>query len=337
MGVFNGQVSAGNDDGYGLLDGTGSWFNTSGVQPMGKGSASLSSFFRFQSVSIAPGVTITAAKLTLYFSGGSANNITTKIYGLAEDNASDFASDPRSRTRTTAFANWSFTEPGGINYEFDTADFTSVIQEIVNRGGWSSGNSLAIRIDDNGSTAEKDCDSYEHSTVHAAKLVITYSGSSPSASTSPSSSISSSPSPSFPTGFAVLDIAKDGINVLNNRNPKNLKFSSRYGTLKYYSKVSTSIQIVGTGVGGDFAGTTSYSHNLGYYPYAEVFVRVYIGSPSGNYEYVPFAGAGASILYSANYKITTSAIVLYAEFSGVSSSTWNFDFIIFIYKNDLQL
>lgn len=131
-------------------------------------------------------------------------------------------------------------------------------------------------------------------------------------------------------------VAKPNVDaVRSTQEPQLYKFHSDYGTLKYAQKETEIITI--DGGAGDFAGRGTIDHNLGYYPYVEVYVRVYIGSPSGDYQYVPFAGAGATVLYSANYRITTTQVVLYAEFNGVSSSTWTFDFIVFIFKNNLQL
>ena len=152
---------------------------------------------------------------------------------------------------------------------------------------------------------------------------------SPSVSLSPSTSISPSPSPLPP--FLGMKIAKPGINVLTEGDSHNFIFNSDYGTLKYFDKQTKTITI--DAGAGNIAGTATYSHNLGYYPYVEVFVL----NPTGSYEYCPFAGSGATVLYSCNYKITTSSIVLYAEIDGMSEEVWTFDFLIFIYKNDLNL
>jgi len=158
---------------------------------------------------------------------------------------------------------------------------------------------------------------------------------SPSASTSASASASYSPSPSAVQPFFGLKIAKDGVDALITQEPYNFKFNSNYGTLKYFSKETVQVQFdANDGVG---AGTATINHALGYYPFVEVFVRVYIGTPIGNYEYCPFAGSGAAVSYDATYKITTSDIVLYTQIAGLSASVWTFDFLVFIYKNNLNL
>ena len=63
---------------------------------------------------------------------------------------------------------------GGIDYFFSTSNFASVVQEIVNRGGWASGNALGIRVEDNGSTFSHALDCYEKSTTLCAEITIVY-------------------------------------------------------------------------------------------------------------------------------------------------------------------
>src|SRR3990172_3081133 len=353
----------------------------------------------FKSITIPQGATITSAKIT-FTDNSSPFNPTTihyRLIGVDEDNTGDFVASPlstcRTRTQTTAVVDWDATFTPSSGTTRDTPDLKDIIQEIVNRGGWSSGNTIGIYLYDDGTTPEYyyDYKYYFGSAGSAPLLTIVYaaasesrspsvspspspsrspslSGSesaspslslslspsssfsrspslspspsaspslspSASASRSPSSSLSPSPSPVAP--FMGLRVAKPGKNVLTTDQPYDLIFDSSKGTLKYFSKQS--INIVLDGVNDDVGVTGEYVHNLGYYPFVEVFVRVYIGSPAGNYEYCPFYGAGATILYSANYKITTTKVIVYGMIEGISNSLWNFDFLVFIYKNNLAL
>jgi len=137
-----------------------------------------------------------------------------------------------------------------------------------------------------------------------------------------------------PTGRKLV-VAKANRNALTETDPRNLKFSSDYGTLKYFNKISSTVTFTADGI--IISGRNIYTHSLGYYPYAEAFVRVYIGSPSGDFEPVPFVGSGASVLYDASMIIKENTIELYGQISGVSSSTWNFEFLLFLYRNNLSL
>lgn len=158
---------------------------------------------------------------------------------------------------------------------------------------------------------------------------------SPSISPSASPSVSPSASPSVPPPpeYGLLRIAKPGINVITNDQVENLVFSSEYGTLKYFTKQSINTSL--NAALGEISCRGEYTHGLGYYPFVEVYVSVYIGSPTGIYEYCPFVGSGATVGYNANIKVDTSKITVYGEINGVSSSVWHFDFIVFVYKNNL--
>ncbi len=112
---------------------------------------------RFQNVNIPQGSTITSAYISFKAktSEGVASSFT--IYGDDTDNAELFSlssygssiaeenKDISNRTKTTASVTW---VPGAwvANTRYPTDDLKTIIQEIVNRGGWASGNSMAFTI-----------------------------------------------------------------------------------------------------------------------------------------------------------------------------------------------
>lgn len=352
-------------DGWVANENYGQVGNTTEFEDMGTWYGGIKNLsMRFTGVTIPQGATITSATISLTDNtSGHAAVMHFKITGVDEDNTAEFTTSPiataRTRTHTTAVVDWdpSFTSSSGT--ERASADISTIIQEIVDRGGWSSGNAIGIYLYDDG-TSNNYWDIYYYSSNSAkvALLTITYeyggsasvspsaSGSpsvSPSASVSPSSSASvsqsasasasASPSPMPPANPAVLKIAKDGVNVLTNSDIEKLKFSSEYGTLKYFTKQAINISFDASTL--DISAKGEYAHNLGYYPFVEVYVSVYIGSPTGIYEYCPFFGSGATVAYNANAKVTTDKIFVYGEINGVSASVWHFDFLVFIYKNNL--
>lgn len=353
MGVYSQRVQAGADDGYWA----GAWDNTPTSNGIGKSFLGGDNYsaWRFNNVTINQGTTITSAYLKIKADETKSDNITFYIKGIDEDDTANFSSDPISRSTTSAQVSWNINGQTAET-EYTSPDIKTVIQEIIDRGGWSNGNDLGLITVDNGTSNDKigRFYSYDGSTTKCALLEINYSGSSPSASVSPSSSVSlspsvsisrspsqsTSPSPSQMDEFFGLRIIKPeavaiGKNVFNTQEPFHYIFNSDYGTLKYYEKQSTSLSL-DAGAGNN-AITGTLTHDLGYYPFVEVFVSVYITTPTGIYQYCPFAGAGASVFYSANYKITTTGITLYGDINGVSSSVWTFDFLVFIYKNNLNL
>jgi len=110
---------------------------------------------RFRSIAIPKNTTMNLARLVYdYDTVGSAPTGAWKfrVYGIAEDNAADFesGSNPFGRSRTTAYVEINDSGPptsGGSK----TINVASIVNEIVSRSGWSSGNAIAFVLVDNGS------------------------------------------------------------------------------------------------------------------------------------------------------------------------------------------
>jgi type IV pilus assembly protein PilY1 len=130
---------------------------------------------RFQDVTIPQGATIQTAYIE--FRSNAYHNEVTNILieGEASDDAAPFAwvaDNIKGRTPTTATVAWSVpTWSSGVDYP--TEDITSIVQEIVNRGGWASGNSMVFRFSSNDAGPNKrDARSYENGAATAAKLHV---------------------------------------------------------------------------------------------------------------------------------------------------------------------
>jgi len=110
--------------------------------------------WRFTNITIPPGATIVSAHLSVVKKNNHWARWNFDWYGEASDNAVTFSSGntPEDRSRTTAFVSHSddVNHLDGVRYTLD--DLTSVVQEIVDRPNWQSGNALAIlaRSDDGG-------------------------------------------------------------------------------------------------------------------------------------------------------------------------------------------
>jgi len=132
---------------------------------------------RFTGVTIPQGATIVNAYLQFNVDRPALAPTVLTIQGQAIDEASAFTSarkDISSRTRTGAIVNWS-PEPwlvvGASGPNQQTPDLSSVIQEIVNRPGWVSGNSLAIIIT---GTGNRVAESFDGSQAGAPLLHVEY-------------------------------------------------------------------------------------------------------------------------------------------------------------------
>ncbi|REJ65624.1 MAG: hypothetical protein DWQ31_16930 [Planctomycetota bacterium] len=118
-------------------------------------------YLRFQGVGIPQGATINAAKLV--FTGHESGTLfgsdfELRIEGHAADDATANPStftDSAWSTTTAATIQWDGANNPSAGEEFDSVDISAVVQEIVNRAGWTSGNGLMIFIF-NDNTVDED-------------------------------------------------------------------------------------------------------------------------------------------------------------------------------------
>lgn len=104
------------------------------------------SLIRFQNITIPKGSTVNNAYIKLYSWSTGYDDINSKIYANNVDNANNLTveADIFGRSLTTAYVDW-VQDSLGTGW-ITSPDITTVIQEIVNRSGWGSGNALAVII-----------------------------------------------------------------------------------------------------------------------------------------------------------------------------------------------
>ena len=133
---------------------------------------------RFNGVDIPQGATIVNAYLQFQVEETTSEATSLSIGGEAIDNAATFTSsagDISSRARTAAAVTWSpvaWATVGEAGPDQRTPNIAPVIQEIVNRPGWTSGNSLVIVIT---GTGERVAESYDGVSAGAPLLHVEYS------------------------------------------------------------------------------------------------------------------------------------------------------------------
>ena len=104
---------------------------------------------RFQSVNIPQGTTIQSAFIDFTHRIRRTNRTNAVISGLDISNTTAFSTarrDLSSRDTTTATVAWDGIPGGQKNTKFSTPDVGTIVQEIVNRNDWSSGNSMGFKI-----------------------------------------------------------------------------------------------------------------------------------------------------------------------------------------------
>ena len=132
-------------------------------------------FYRFLSVAVAQGATIDSAYLKIEFSAGTER--TFRISGFDLDNASQpsSASEGAHSNHTAAYIDFTIPADAGVA---TSPDIKTIVQEVVNRSGWSSGNAMMLGLWM--STTQSDDYNRTFNTGHdsgdtAPKLEITYS------------------------------------------------------------------------------------------------------------------------------------------------------------------
>jgi len=169
---FSKRIAASVDDGFIVS----SWGYTGTTTVMGAAASSpYTAGYRFNSVTIPQGDTINSATIKLNPIFDDSDSILTKIYGIDEDDTADFSSDPTGRTKTTASVDWDF---GPVTQDIivTSPDISTIVKEIVDRGGWVSGNDMGFLVLDDGSTSNNNIsfDSYDGVPDSAALLNINY-------------------------------------------------------------------------------------------------------------------------------------------------------------------
>ena len=104
---------------------------------------------RFRDIDIPKGATILDAKITFTSKGVSPGNAIFTIKGINQGNVAQFsntANDITSRPTTYAHTVWNSDEWNTGATAFESDDITPIIQEIINRYDWSSGNTMGFVI-----------------------------------------------------------------------------------------------------------------------------------------------------------------------------------------------
>jgi hypothetical protein len=133
---------------------------------------------RWRNVAIPQGATITSAyiEFTVDETDSETTNLTFK--GEDADNAAVFqnvTNDIYNRTTTSASVAWNNVPAWStVGATHQSPDISPVIQEIVNRGGWSSGNALVVIVTGSGTRV---ADSHDSSPSTAPLLHVVTGGS----------------------------------------------------------------------------------------------------------------------------------------------------------------
>lgn len=154
---------------------------------------------RFTNIAIPQGATIADGTYLIFRASAaqSTSTVNSKISAEDVDDAVTFADDEgifdnRFNNHTTARIDWNSIASWIKDTDYDSPEIKTVIKEIVDRGGWNSGQDIVIfweDFDDNSSTdAYRSGKSYDVTTSLCPQLVITLP-SAPTVTTDPADDI----------------------------------------------------------------------------------------------------------------------------------------------------
>lgn len=138
------------------------------------------SWMRFTSVTIPQGASIVSASIDFRSNATTGTIPSTKLWAEAADNptAPTSAADYTGRTLTTASTSWT-PSTWTVASTYTSPDIAAVIQEVVNRAGWVSGNALQVFWDDAvtgwpGAISYIGADSLDGSSANCPIITIVY-------------------------------------------------------------------------------------------------------------------------------------------------------------------
>jgi hypothetical protein len=136
---------------------------------------------RFPGLTIPRGATISAATVQFHVESVQANvALTLTLKGEDADDSATFTTTSgniTARPETAASVNWAIPHWAATHDEGAaqlSADLATIVQEIVDRGGWDSGNALAVLLTSVSGSGLRDAETYDSENGSAAEISITY-------------------------------------------------------------------------------------------------------------------------------------------------------------------
>ncbi len=147
---------------------------------IGTGAYPASSYtgIRFASVQIPKGAIVQSAKLRVFAPVGAWINAGANVYGEAVGLSQTFSNLnlPSARVKTTNHVSTDISGQWVQNTWYEIGEMKNIVQEIINRSDWKSGNSITLILKGSSSSqfARKFVRSYDGDPALAPQLVITY-------------------------------------------------------------------------------------------------------------------------------------------------------------------
>ncbi|HEX6921622.1 MAG TPA: hypothetical protein VF314_15500, partial [Actinomycetes bacterium] len=164
---------------------------------------------RFTGVAVPRGSTISSATVQFQTDEVTTGATSLSLRAQAADNATTFTStslNVSSRARTTATVGWTpaaWSAVGARGADQQTPNLASVVQEVVNRAGWASGNALALIITGTGRRTAESSEGGAPPLLHIVYMTGTPTNSAPTVNAGPDQTIT------LPAGATLSGAASD--------------------------------------------------------------------------------------------------------------------------------
>lgn len=177
--LYQDTVKTSTDDAYYRSDAT--WNITTVYYLLGR-DASAKSFYggtMFDGVTIDQGSTIDSAFI-IFVAQADRSGAGCNIRFYCEDTSSaatfSTSADFLARIKTNAYMDWSGIAAWTTGNSYQSVDIKDPVQEIVNRGDWSSDNNLVVFTDDNASSTsgQRNARSWDYNGVANAPIIQIY-------------------------------------------------------------------------------------------------------------------------------------------------------------------
>lgn len=221
------------------------------------------------------------------------------VWGIDEDNTSDFSSgNPTTRSKTSATTYFEKGTPSEDQYT--EVVVTSMFNEIVSRGGWSSGNAMGFIFQDQGSPSDAGILS---TNVFEENYLVWRTAAVPDFTPTPKSVAA----PSFPNSQNIgIKISQPNQSVLTATDAQ-LYFTTKRKQFKVVSEAQIT--------------TTADPHNITHgqlgIPFADVFVK-------GGSNWYRLPGIASPFDTHGYYEINSNQLKIYA---GVGATVYYYIFL----------
>src|SRR5690606_27303020 len=107
----------------------------------------------------------------------ASTTVVVNVFGVDQDNASNptDATDANGRPLTSGVS-WNINTTWTSGTLHDTPDISSIVDAIIGRAGWSSGNALMFYINHSSGSSAREVASFDRTTRAAPSLTIEYTG-----------------------------------------------------------------------------------------------------------------------------------------------------------------